>query len=347
MRKSSPRYFLGIDGGGTRTVSWLADERGQVCARAVAGPSNPLKVGIESSQRELAAAARGALRKAGVTVRRVEALCAGVAGVDRSVIHRKVLAALRREVPARRYLLTTDAAITLQSAFRKEPGVVVISGTGSIAYGRDGRGRTLRVGGWGAVFDDAGSGYDLGRKAVAAALRDFDGRGPQTTLRGVVLQALKINSITQVAAREWAPNEIAALFPVVLQVAHQGDRVAQRLCEEAGRDLAEMAAALLTRLDPARRSLPVVCAGGVFSASIRVRQSFARHLRESRMISSGAKVRLLRREPVEGALELAAELAISRTQLSLSWLSSPGEFRRSESAATKVAPQLSWRKSSL
>jgi len=316
LRKSSPRYFLGIDGGGSRTTAWLADERGQVCARSVTGPSNPLKVGIESSQRELAAAARGVLRKAGVPVRRVEALCAGVAGVDRSASHRKVLAALRKAAPARRYLLTTDAAITLQSAFRKEPGVVVISGTGSIAYGRDRRSRTLRSGGWGSVFDDAGSGYDLGRKAVAAALWDFDNRGPQTALRGAVSKALKIDSIAQVAAREWAPNEIAALFPVVLQVARQGDRVARRLCEEAGRDLAEMAAALLKRLDPARRGLPVVCAGGVFSASIRVRQSFARHLRQSRMIASGAKVRLLRREPVEGALKLAVELGMSRTLVS-------------------------------
>jgi len=250
-----------------------------------------------------------------VGARSVEALCAGVAGVGRSTIHRKILAALRETVPARRYLLTTDAAIVLQSVFRKQPGVVVISGTGSIAYGRDGRGRTLRSGGWGSVFDDTGSGYDLGRKAVAAALRDFDGRGQQTALREAVPEALKIGSITQVAAREWAPHEIAALFPVVLRVAREGDRVARRLCGEAGRDLAEMAVALLKQLGAGRRGLPVVCAGGVFSASASVRRSFARHLRqllEKEKLAPVAGVNLMQREPVEGALELAFELGMNR-----------------------------------
>lgn len=310
-----PRYFLGIDGGGTRTTAWLADERGRVCARVVTGPSNPLKVGIEASQRELAAAAQDALRKAKGGAHGIEALCAGVAGVDRSTIHRKVSAALRKAVPARQCLLVTDAEITLQSAFGKEPGIIVISGTGSIAYGRDRSGSMFRAGGWGSIFDDAGSGYDLGRKAVAAALRDFDGRGPQTAMREAVSKALRIDNITQVAAREWAPSEIAALFPVMLEAARQGDRMARHLCDTAGHDLADMAAALLKRLGSPRRGMPVVCAGGVFNASVSMRRGFARHLR--RLLAKGkfgtvTGIKLLRREPVEGALDLAFELGILR-----------------------------------
>ncbi|MGH9359030.1 MAG: N-acetylglucosamine kinase, partial [Terriglobia bacterium] len=225
--RSQPRYFIGIDGGGSRTTAWLADEYGHVCARAEAAASNPLKTGIAASQKELVDAALGALRKAGVGAREVTALCAGVAGVDRSPVRRKIITALRSAIFAPHFLLTTDAAITLQSAFGKEPGIVVISGTGSIAYGRDRSGRTVRVGGWGSVFDDAGSGYDLGRKAVAAALNDMDGCGPKTALREALSKTLKLRSIAQVAGREWTPGEIAALFPVMLEVARRGDRVAQ------------------------------------------------------------------------------------------------------------------------
>ncbi|MGH9356657.1 MAG: N-acetylglucosamine kinase [Terriglobia bacterium] len=311
MPKFPPRYFLGIDGGGSETIAWLADERGHVCARTMAGPSNPLKAGMRASQRELAAAARAVFREAGMRARPIEAICAGVAGTDRPAIRGKILAALRRAIPARHYLVTTDAAITLQSALGRKPGIVVISGTGSIAYGRDCRGRTLRVGGWGSLFDDAGSGYDLGRKAVAAALRDFDGRGPRTAMREALGKTIRVESIAQAGARDWAPHEIAALFPVVLHAASQGDCVARRLCEGAGRDLAEMAATLLKRLDPARRALPVVCAGGVFAASMGIRRSFARHLRclaQRRKPTPALKVSLIRREPVEGALELAFEL---------------------------------------
>ena len=182
------KYFVGIDGGGTRTTAWLSDEKGRVLARAVAGPSNPLKVGIKSTQREILRATREVLRQAhvaarlggerrrtptgrGSTAAALEAVCVGLAGTDRPPVHRKVLAWLRQAIPARHHLLTSDAAIALRAAIADSPGVIVISGTGSIAYGRDDRGRVLRSGGWGAFLDDAGSGYDLGRKAIVAALQ--------------------------------------------------------------------------------------------------------------------------------------------------------------------------------
>jgi N-acetylglucosamine kinase-like BadF-type ATPase len=299
-------YFLGIDGGGTRTVAWLADERKRILARAVAGPSNPLKVGFRVAQGEMLRAARRALRRAALKPRDLNALCVGLAGVDRPPVHRRLLRWLRQSIPAEFHLLTSDAAIALRAALGDSPGAVVISGTGSIAYGRDNRGRVLRSGGWGIVFDDAGSGYDLGRKAIAAALRDFDGRGPRTQLMGKICKALRLPDITQVVLRPLEPQQVAALFPLVLEGARRRDFVARRLCEEAGCDLADLGAALIRRLGWQRRVVPVVCAGGVFRASLRVRRSFTRHLRRQ---APGARVLLLRRPPVEGALALARDLA--------------------------------------
>ena len=157
-----------MDGGGTRTTAWVADECGRVLGRSQAGPSNPLKVGFEASKCELLRAARLAMRQARPAAGRgraarpgLEAVAVGLAGVDRPQVHRPLLAWLRRSVPARFHLLTSDAAIALEAAIGRSPGIMVISGTGSIGYGRDERGHVLRSGGWGLLFDDAGSGYDL------------------------------------------------------------------------------------------------------------------------------------------------------------------------------------------
>jgi len=305
-------YFLGMDGGGTRTAAALADERGRVLAQAEAGPSNPHKVGFEAAQRELLRAARRAIRQARLKPRALDAVCVGLAGSDRPPVHRRLLAWLRKSIPARFHLLTSDAAIALEAALGDSPGIIVISGTGSIAYGRDENGRALRSGGWGNLFDDAGSGYDLGRKAIASALRAFDGRGPRTRLDAKLCSALGLRDVSEVLFRPLAPREIAALFPLALEAAREGDCVARELCEEAGHELSELALALVKRFGWGDRAVLVACAGGVFRASLRIRRSFARHLRST---APRARVVLLRKPPVEGALALARGMASDRLEI--------------------------------
>lgn len=297
---------MGIDGGGSRTTACLADERGKILARQITGPSNPCKVGLAEAQRHLLAAARGALKKAAVARGRVEGVCAGIAGVDRASTRRSLEAALRRAVPARRYLITTDGITALESALGGSCGIIVISGTGSIAYGRAEDGTILRCGGWGTVFDDVGSGFDIGRKAIASALRDFDGRGSRTRLGDDLCGALKLRRITDAVGAPLSPHHIGALFPVVERAAGRGDAVARMLCKEAGCDLAALARALLERMKALDRNLRVVCTGGVFKSSVRVRRSFAQELRQR---APRVRIGLLRREAVEGALALARRIA--------------------------------------
>jgi N-acetylglucosamine kinase-like BadF-type ATPase len=182
--------------------------------------------------------------------------------------------------------------------------MIVVSGTGSIAYARNQQGQTLRAGGWGASFDDPGSGYDLGRKAIMAGLRDFDGRGEHTVLTSRICQALKLSVITQIVLKKLDTRQVAALFPLVSEAARQGDRVARHLCAQAGSDLAQLALALARRLER-RAMLDVVCAGGVFRSSPYLRRSFARYVHQR---LPRARVRLLQHEPAEGALAMAREL---------------------------------------
>jgi N-acetylglucosamine kinase len=305
--------FLGIDGGGTRTAAWLANSEGKLLGRAESGPSNPLKVGFRAAEREILKAFRACLREAGFppTAARashppvVRAVCAGIAGVDRRAVHRPLLAWMRRHIPARHHLLTSDAAIALAAAVRNAPGIIVIAGTGSIAFARDNQGRLLRAGGWGIPFDDRGSGYDLGCKAVTAALEAFDGRGPHTLLIDRICQHLDLRDITEIISKQLEQQQIAALFPLVIEAAREGDLVARHLCDDAARDLANLAVALLKRAGWTRRTAPVVTTGGVFRSSNLIRRAFARHLRR---FAPQARVELLERPPVEGALWLAHAL---------------------------------------
>jgi N-acetylglucosamine kinase-like BadF-type ATPase len=135
---------LGIDGGGTRTTAWLGNERGKVLARAVAGPSNPLKVGFNDCQHQILRAAKMAMRKARQGTRKLDAVVVGLAGVDRPPVYKKLDRWLRKAIPARHHLLTSDAAIAMYAAIGDKPGIIVISGTGSISYGRDDHGHVLR-----------------------------------------------------------------------------------------------------------------------------------------------------------------------------------------------------------
>jgi len=269
-------YFLGVDGGGTQTTAWLADEGGRILARSRAGPSNPLKVGSRAAQQGILEAVAAALRRARLKAVTFEGVCVGLGGVDRSQVHRLLLRWLR---------------------------------TGSIACARDKGGKTVRAGGWGIPFDDAGSGYDLGRKAVAAALRDFDGRGPHTQLTKRLCQVLGLQQITEVVALDLPQRQIAALVPVVMEAARRRDGVARHLCEEAGHELGDLALALLRRLGWQQRAVSVYCAGSVFRAGAGIRRSFTRHLGR---YAPRARAVLLRREAVEGALALAREAVVRR-----------------------------------
>ena len=306
-------FFLGIDGGGTRTAAWLADAEGRVLARGEAGASNPHKVGLAAAEREILKAVRACLRGAGVSSAALrtsrpgllQVVCAGISGASRRNVHRPLLAWMRRQIPARRHVLTCDAAIALAAAVGNAPGIVVIAGTGSIAYARNDRGTLLRAGGWGIPFDDRGSGYDLGRKAVSAALEAVDGRGPQTQVSDRICRHLGLGEIAEVISRQLAPHEVAALFPLVLEAAREGDLVARHLCDMAARDLAELAAALLKRGGWRRRVIHVATTGGVFESSQLIRRAFVRHLRRT---APQARVEMLAHPPVEGALWLARTL---------------------------------------
>ncbi|HEV2380463.1 MAG TPA: BadF/BadG/BcrA/BcrD ATPase family protein [Terriglobia bacterium] len=292
--------YLGVEGGGTRTTAWVCDERGRVRGRATAGAANPVKVGLVAAKREILAAADRALAAAGG--RDLDGLCLGLAGADRAEISGPLLRWLRKRLPAGFHFVTTDAAIALEAARGRLPCIVLIAGTGSIACARDADGNVVRAGGWGSAFGDAGSGFDLGRQAVGAALRAVDGYGAPTRLLKTLPRALGVRDVREIVGLQLAPADIAALAPVVIGSARAGDTVAHEILDGAGGELANLALALISRLGLEDQPVSVACAGGLLLSSAEMRRIVARHVKAQ---VPQARCSRLRRQPVEGALALA------------------------------------------
>lgn len=299
--------YLGIDGGGTQTRCLAADQEGNILGQGLAGPSNCLAVGTGAAAAAVMAAAERALAEAGRSMSDVAAVCVGLAGAGRPKEQAEVRAALSFP-PAARVQVVPDARIALAGALGGRPGVIVIAGTGSIAFGLNSKGETLRAGGWGWLLGDQGSGLDLGRSALKAALAALDGTGRETVLRKRVCSALGIASPDQAVPKIYADvaaarGLMASLAPLVTEAAEEGDAVALEILSEAGRSLAHLAAAVLRRLDVS--GAPVAGVGGVFTNCRHLQEAFAAAVAQE---APGSRVIRPLGSPAEGAVLLARQL---------------------------------------
>jgi N-acetylglucosamine kinase-like BadF-type ATPase len=293
--------FLGIDGGGSKTSCLIGDET-NVLGSGSAGGSNFVRAGEAQAKESLVAAIRQACTVANVKPSEIVSTCAGMAGVVSSETADTVRRILAEIVPGESEIVG-DNAIALEAAFGGGAGVIVIAGTGSIAYGQNAAGETARAGGWGFAVSDEGSGQWIGRTAVSSLLRAQD-EGRETNLPKIVTEHWKLNSVAQIvlAANATPPPDFAALVPGVLAAADSGDFLAREILTSAGEELARLAAIVARRLFAGNGSVPVAMVGGVFSNSALVRQSFYNHLRAE---FPGAVLQAEVVEPVRGALRLA------------------------------------------
>jgi len=213
--------------------------------------------------------------------------------------------------------VTTDAAVALAGAVASGLGIVVIAGTGSMALGRNGQGRTARAGGWGYVFGDEGGAFDMVRQAARAALRMEEGWGPATALRAALLDATGSASANEMLHRfytpEWERSRVASLAPLLGRAAGEGDAVAAHVVNQAAQELAHLAAAVRTQLWEPGEAVNVAYAGGVFESGM-LRERF-RLLTE---MEEGNRVGPPQHPPHLGALIEAYRAAGMAVELS--WL---------------------------
>lgn len=296
--------FLGIDGGGSKTSCALGNES-SLLGSGTSGASNLIRVGETRAREAIREALRQACEMAGITVKEIQKTCVGIAGGGRPETAAKIRQVMA-EMVSGEIQVVGDMVIALVAAFGGGPGIVVIAGTGSIAYGRNSAGQTARAGGWGHAISDEGSGHWIGRAAVAAALRAHD-EGRSTVLFDRLLHAWGVSNQEQMilAANAMPPPDFAELLPVVLRAADAGDPIAATVLTQAGAELANLARILITKLF-GRETAPVAMSGGVFRNSALVRQVFYNTLR-SEFPAIAAQQEIA--DPVNGALELARRKA--------------------------------------
>ena len=260
------RLYLGIDGGQSSTKALLADETGKVIGRGNGGPCN--HAGSEEGRAKFLRAVGDCLRQAyheaGVesTSLRFASVCLGLSGgsEDKEAFTRELIA-------SDRYKLTHDAEIALLGGTAGEPGVIIIAGTGSIAFGRNAQMQTARAGGWGYIFGDEGGGFDLARQALRRALQYEEGWGPPTVLHKVLLEVSgtgTANALLHHFYSHFDRAQIATYAKLVTQAAEQGDQVALEVLQNASHDLTGYVRGVYGQIFANKEIVPIVHVGGVF-----------------------------------------------------------------------------------
>lgn len=299
----TPPLVIGIDAGGTKTEALLADGRGDVVARARRGGANLAAHGELAVEKTLHEVIDETLGDRDV---RPAVICLGIAGVDRAEDSAIIHGIMRRIGARARVLVTNDALIALVAGAGLGPGVVVIAGTGSIAYGRNSRNEAARAGGWGYILADEGSAYWLGRQALRAVVRAADGRGPATTLTPLVLAFFDVarpeQLVREVYRHYLKPSDIARCARVIQQARDEGDAVAVNIASVAADELAAGVRSVVAQLDFGRDTFPVVMAGGAFHAVPWLQDALRTRL--ANQMHPGA-IHLLTEAPALGAVRLA------------------------------------------
>jgi glucosamine kinase len=302
---------LGMDGGGTQTRVAVATAAGEIIGRSKAGACNLATVQTPAALAAALAAADRALAEAGQERAAVTALCAGVAGVSYIERRDQFQAGLQSAFPRAHVAVEPDYAVALAGATGGAPGVIVIAGTGSAAYGENADGERHKTGAYGYLIDDGGSGYGVGRAALAAVLRAADGTGEPTRLSVHILEALGLSSPADLIPGVYGGGitrvQIAALSRTVAEAAQEDeDAVARAILMRAGGTLAHLTHGVTQRLfADAQTPFPVVPIGGLWGAGGLLTDIFTRSLRR---FAPMAELTTPLQPPVEGAIQRAMTL---------------------------------------
>lgn len=303
-------WYVGVDSGGTKTQAVVGLARGgsitQMASVVVPAGSNPLDVGIAAAVEVMVRAVRLACEQAGIAPHQLQGGCAAVAGCGRAETRIAMEAGFEQHFAQLRMHWVHDGWAALASAGVPPVGVAVISGTGSLVFARTSDGRTARTGGWGYLLGDEGSGFAIGRAALVAVARAYDGRAQPTRLAQALAIKLHVTGweeLLRLIYQQAKPRQmIAELAPVVLRLAEEGDRASRAIVQRASEDLAEMIEVVVRQLKVPPVDLPLILSGGMLSNCQFLRHELLERLRQFGV--EFAKHQVVP-DPALGALRLA------------------------------------------
>jgi len=319
---SSRLLILGVDGGGSKTAARIATvgaAQGRDTVRAApgrdiivlgegfGGPSNVRAVGEAHAEINLDVAIDAAHREAGTTDTAIDYAVLGLAGSSLPDVQSFIKNWADRRGLAKQVDVVHDADPVLAVAAPEGRGIALIVGTGSVAIGADGSGERSVTGGWGHWFGDTGSGFDLGRRALAAVADAVDGVGPETCLVSEILRRLRTENPREILQKLGMAadvrREIASLAPTLLHAASDGDEVALAIVQDAADATALLVHATAKKLDldPAT---PLAVAGGIVCSNTLYRETLLESIRK--LGESPTSIVIVDR-PVEGCLLMARD----------------------------------------
>lgn len=308
-KRKSHRLFLGVDGGGTKTQIAIINETRDVVGEAVSGPSNPLRVGVETAVTNIVQAVNSACDSGGISRGDIASAQLGLAGVRRADLRQRVRDSFISRVGIRKTEVITDAEIALYGTTLGEPGLVVIAGTGSICLGKNEKGEIAISGGWGPLAGDEGGGVGIAQDALHMIAKASDGRGVPTALSARAAEYFRASGPENLIVAIYSPqidnSRIAGFARLVVETALEGDPTALAIVKEAGAELGLAASAVIEKLRLGGRKVPIGCVGSVFKAGKILTRPL---LEKARAAAPGAFLKA----PVLIPAEAAALMALKR-----------------------------------
>ncbi|TFE23186.1 N-acetylglucosamine kinase [Cohnella luojiensis] len=300
------KYYLGVDGGGSKTYTLIVDEQGKIVGKGSSGNGNH-QVGYDEARRNIRKSVEMALEHARLKRENIEFAYFGLAGADREADY-KILRPMIAELGFPRHEINCDTMIALRAGTNRPYGVVLICGTGTNSAGVNREGRFYQCGGFSYQFGDFGGGGSLCVEAFRAVIRAWDGRERPTLLTQLVLDELRYASVQEMFDDYLDHNEVPPLklTKLLFQAANQGDAVSREILRNQGVELGKSAKAVIKHLDMGSECFDVVLAGSVVT---RGEGDFVHAYIEHAVKEAAPRATIvkLKVEPVVGAVWLAAE----------------------------------------
>lgn len=307
MRKKEPRFVIGVDGGGTKTVAALANLDAEILKMVKSGPSNLRNLGIEKAAFNIAEA----IKKASQDIEGKKILSCFVAlaavqeeyrnkkaKIKRAILEFPGLAALQGKIK-----IGSDQLVAFRTGTDEKDGMVLISGTGAVCHGWW-REKEAKTSGWGWLNDE-GAGFWVGQKAFQAVFKELDRRGKKTLIKDLIFEQLGVKNKQDLMAKVYQSNDfvrtVSLMSISVDEASKKGDKIAIEILKEAGEELALSAIRVIKGLDLEKKKFPLVLVGSMFKSKIVLETT----KKEIKKIAPGAKFIRPKLEPVVGAVKLA------------------------------------------
>lgn len=304
---SNSTFFLAVDGGGTKTTVWLADQSGEVLGKATTGPMSLAATTPQKATEHFLTAIREAIGERVVTT--FEKVVVGLAGVDTPEEVADATSffskALREHFTVDRFEVVNDTVIALASGTQSQNAICLISGTGSNCFGKNAAGKTAKAGGMDYLLSDQGSGFDIGQQVLRAAVKSYDYRARKTLLEKLVCEHFEIESIAELKNKVYHPllnkTQIGELGKLCFTAREHSDTTANEIIMHAVNEIIEMIVTVLMRLHLTNVPTDVVLIGGIAT------DPFVKTQLEVRLQANYPLITLMIPEhpPVYGALQLA------------------------------------------